>query len=53
MVHVVDASGTEVFSRSAADTGAFSGVSGKAGDWRIELDLVEYSGKLDFELHSV
>lgn len=53
MVHVVDAGGAEIFAHSAADPGAFDGVTGRAGDWRIELDLFEYSGKLDFEMHNV
>lgn len=52
MVHVVDAGGAEVFSHSATDPGQFHDVTGKPGDWRIELDLCEYSGKLDFEMHN-
>ncbi len=51
MVHIVDASGEEVFAHSVLDRGAFSGMIGKAGSWRIDLDLLEYSGTVDFTIH--
>ena len=50
-VHIIDAGGTEIFSQNAADPVECSRLTGKRGKWKIEFDLCEYSGKLDFELH--
>ena len=52
VVHVVDADGTEIFTRGATDPESVGVVTGKAGNWRIDLDLVQYSGKLDLEIHT-
>lgn len=51
MVHIVDAAGEEVFAHSVLDRGGWSGMIGKAGNWRIDLDLLEYSGTVDFTIH--
>lgn len=52
-VCIVDADGTAIFTRDAANPGSFGDVTGKTGDWRVDLELVEYSGKLDLEIRAV
>ena len=51
MVHIVDASGEEVLAHSVLTRGEVGGMIGKAGNWRIDLDLLEYSGTVDFTVH--
>ena len=45
-LHVRDAKNHEVYTHNLADMGRFPTAEGKAGDWSIELDFLEYSGPL-------
>jgi anti-anti-sigma factor len=45
-LHVRDATNREVYTHNLADMGRFPTSAGKAGDWSIELDFLEYSGPL-------
>jgi anti-anti-sigma regulatory factor len=48
MLRMRDASGHEVFARHLDEPGAFATTAGKPGAWRIELDLTDYTGPLEF-----
>ena len=52
MIRVRDARGHEVYAHSLADDGDFSTMTGAPGDWRVELDLADYSGPLEFQLQT-
>jgi anti-anti-sigma factor len=46
-LHVRDAANHEVYAHDLSEPGEFPTAFGKAGDWSIELDLLEFSGPLD------
>lgn len=52
MVRVRDARGHEVYAHSLADDGDFNTAAGTPGDWRVELDLTDFSGPLELQLQS-
>jgi hypothetical protein len=45
-----DASGTEVYRRTLRSTGTFNSSPGAAGTWRIEVQLTDVSGTLNFRV---
>lgn len=49
-VTILDADGTEVYSRSLADNGTFVTTSGTAGNWTIRVGFNSASGTVNFRV---
>ena len=45
-----DASGTERYTRALTETGTFTSASGTTGNWRIEVQLENVTGTLNFRV---
>ena len=56
VLRVFDPDGAEVVARDSRDASASRarrGLAGRAGQWRVDLDLVDYSGTLDLEMRNL
>jgi hypothetical protein len=49
-LRILDADGTQVYSRSLTETGTFATTTGTSGAWSIEVDLSSASGALNFRV---
>ena len=49
-LRILDADGTQVYSRSLTETGTFATSAGTSGDWSIEVTLSSASGTLNFRV---
>lgn len=47
---ILDADGTQVYSRSLADNGTFPTTVGKAGNWTVRVRFEQASGAVNFRL---
>lgn len=47
---ILDAAGTQVYSRSLADNGTFTTSVGKPGDWIVSIRFSQASGAVNFRL---
>ena len=47
---VLDAAGTQVYSRSLAENGTFVTVAGVAGSWTVRVNFANVSGAVNFRL---
>ena len=47
---ILDATGTQVYSRSLADNGTFATAVGKAGNWTVRVRFSQASGAVNFRL---
>lgn len=47
---IQDANGTQVYTKSLADNGTFTTSAGVAGNWKIRVNLSNYSGTLNFRI---
>lgn len=47
---ILDASGTQVYSRSLSDNGTFVTTTGTAGNWTVRVHFVNVSGAVNFRL---
>jgi len=50
MLRILDGTGTEVYSRSLAESGTFTTGQGTAGTWVIEVSLFDASGAVNFRV---
>ena len=49
-LQVLDAAGTQVYSRSLADNGTFETNAGTAGGWRVRVSLANARGTVNFRV---
>ena len=47
---ILDAAGTQVYSRSLADNGTFMTTAGAAGNWTVRIRFSQASGAVNFRL---
>lgn len=47
---ILDANGTQVYSRSLADNGTFTTAVGQAGNWTVRIGFSQASGAVNFRL---
>jgi hypothetical protein len=47
---ILDAAGTQVYSRSLADNGTFMTAAGTAGNWTVRIRFSQASGAVNFRL---
>lgn len=47
---IVDAAGTQVYSRSLAENGTFTTAAGTAGNWTVRIHFSQASGAVNFRL---
>ena len=47
---ILDAAGTQVYSRSLGDTGTFTTAAGAAGNWTVRIRFAQASGAVNFRL---
>lgn len=47
---ILDASGTQVYSRSLAENGTFKTAAGQAGSWTVRVAFSQASGAVNFRL---
>ena len=47
---ILDAAGTQVYSRSLADNGTFTTAAGTAGNWTVRVRFSQASGAVNFRL---
>ena len=50
MVVILDAGGTQVYSRSLAENGTFVTAAGTAGNWTVRVQFSGFSGTTNFSL---
>ena len=50
LLSILDANGTEVYTRSLADNGTFPSIQGVTGMWTIRVDLYNIHGNLNFRV---
>lgn len=47
---ILDANGTQVYSRSLADNGTFATTAGTAGNWTVRVHFAQANGAVNFRL---